>query len=145
MPPTGPASSSCVVAIQMKPLLVVAPDTLRAANFPFADQIDVPPIDEGIRRNGVGRGKDAIADIEHAGVGQRAADRQGRAAPVVLIVEVQKATVGQRSGRRHRGAVGSVNVAPSRSASPVRALFDPGAVLSSMKALVSAEGQSRTK
>ena len=33
MPPTAPASSSVSEAIEIEPLLVVAPDTLRAAKF----------------------------------------------------------------------------------------------------------------
>ena len=42
-PPTAPASSSVSVAIEIEPLLVVAPDTLRAAKFvPLPARSTVP-------------------------------------------------------------------------------------------------------
>ena len=50
-------------------------------------------------------------------------------------VEKDASVIGERAGRRHRGAVFEIEVAPAPiEASPVSALFDPSAVLSSMKA-----------
>ena len=55
-PPTAPANSSVSEAIEIEPLLVVAPDTLRAAKFvPLPVRKTAPAIVEGCRRNGVRR------------------------------------------------------------------------------------------
>ena len=61
--------------------------------------------------------------------------RQARSAVIVAGVDIDGSVIGERAGCRHRGLLKRSNVAPEPiEASPVRALFDPSAVLSSMKA-----------
>ena len=54
--------------------------------------------------------------------------------------QYRRSVIDERAGRRHRGAVFPDRGSPATiEASPVNALFEPSAVLSSMKALVSVE------
>ena len=70
-----------------------------------------------------------------AAVGQRPRHRQARSAVAGVGVEIDVSVIDERAGRRHRGAVFEIERRPAPiEASPVRALFDPSAVLSSMKA-----------
>ena len=76
-----------------------------------------------------------LADVERAAVGQRPRHRQARSAVAAVAVEIDGSVIGERAGRRHRGAVFEIERRPAPiEASPVSALFDPSAVLSSMKA-----------
>ena len=60
---------------------------------------------------------------------------QARSAVAADGVEIDGSVIGERAGRRHRGPVFELEMAPAPiEASPVSALFDPSAVLSSMKA-----------
>ena len=105
MPPTAPASSSVSEAIEIEPLLVVAPDTLRAAKFapsPVRSTVPLLTKDFAVTESDDER---RVADIQRAGVGQRPADRQGRAAVGAAVVEIDGSAIGERAGRRHRGAV----------------------------------------
>ena len=76
----------------------------------------------------------SVADVESAAVGQRPRHRQARSAAAALSSR-RRSVIGERAGRRHRGPVFEIERRPAPiEASPVRALFDPSAVLSSMKA-----------
>ena len=79
---------------------------------------------------------------QRAGVGQR--PRTVRVAPPAGVADpltIDVSVIDERARRRHRGPVFEIeHLARDRSsASPIRALFDPRAVLSSMKALFPAE------
>ena len=101
-----------------------------------AGEIDRARIIERRRRHLVRRRERGVADGERAAVGQRPRQGQARSAVAAAGVETDGSVIDERAGRRHRGpVVERRTIAPAPiEASPVRALFDPGAVLSSMKA-----------
>ena len=139
MPPTAPASSSVSVAIEIAPVLVGAPDTLRAAKFvPMRVRLAVPLLTKEFAVTE--RTRRLLLPISSLPVLVSApANRQGRAARAVIFYR-----------RRRRPLLVSDPVvdteAPSRRSRiagdvqnrPVKALFDPSAVLSSTKALFAA-------
>ena len=142
MPSTAPASSSVSEAIEIEPLLVVAPDTSRAAKFvPLPVRSTVPLLtkDSAVTASDDERLLMPISSVPVL-VSPVAIDRVEPPEVVNRRVEADSSAVGQRPGRRHRRRAGRrprevVERVPAMSESPVSALFEPRAVLSSMKAL----------
>ena len=116
----------------MAPLLVVAPDTSRAAKFvPSPVRSTVPLLTKEFAVTDWRR-KGRLADIQRAGVGQRAAI--DRVEPPSRIASRPRRPLLTSGPVVDTEAPLEIEV-PATSASPVSALFEPSAVLSSMKAL----------
>ena len=150
VPPTAPASSSVSEAIEIEPLLVVAPDTSRAAKFvpssPVRSTVPLLTKDFAVTESDA---ESVGADIQRAGVGQRAADRQARAAVAPQYVEIDDAAVGRarrsstpRRRFRDRAAPGDDRSEPGqRAVRPQRrAVLDEGVVSVEDQSCVSRPG-----
>jgi hypothetical protein len=107
--------------IEIAPLLVVAPDTLRAAKFvPLPVRPTVPLLTKELavtesddERLPLPMERPPVGETESGGVGQHAADVQARSAEAGIPVEenAATATVDERPGRRHRGTLGEIETA----------------------------------